>query len=337
MKAGYEVVAVNPSRHLRYSGMATGVISGSYSPEEDLIDARRLVERGGGRFIEGEVETILSKDRGLLLQDGREVSYDVVSFCLGSVVSGFEGEGAEVIPVKPVENLVEVRRRMLDSGGGLRVLVVGGGAAGCEVAANAATLVAGGGVALVEAGPALLGVAPGKASREMRSCLEERGVEVVVGSPVASCSNGEAVLADGRRMEADLFVAATGVAPPPVFRKSGLSVGKDGGLLVDRSLRSVDDGRILGGGDCIAFPGEPLERLGVHAVRQGPVLLHNLRATLEGGPLAEYRPRKRHLCVLNLGDGTGLAVYGPFAWRGRLAMKLKDHLDRSFMRKHGPE
>ncbi len=46
------------------------------------------------------------------------------------------------------------------------------------------------------------------------------------------------MLADGRHMEADLFVAATSVAPPSVFRDSGLSVGSDGGLLVDRSPRS---------------------------------------------------------------------------------------------------
>jgi hypothetical protein len=49
---GYDVVLVNPPRHLFYSGMAAGVISRTQAPEEDRTDVRRLVERGG-RLVEG--------------------------------------------------------------------------------------------------------------------------------------------------------------------------------------------------------------------------------------------------------------------------------------------
>jgi hypothetical protein len=45
---GFDVVLVNPSPYLYYSGMATGVVSGLYDPEETRTDVRRLVVSGGG-------------------------------------------------------------------------------------------------------------------------------------------------------------------------------------------------------------------------------------------------------------------------------------------------
>lgn len=349
VKRGCKVVLVNPTPYLYYSGMATGVVSYTYSPEEDRLDVRRLVERGGGRFVEGRVERVIREEQTLLLEDGRRVSYSVASFCMGSDVSdgGLSKDGERIIPVKPVENMVEIRDRLLQMSpnSGRRVLVVGGGAAGCEVAANAANLMRergiGDGVSVAEAGPSLLPDAPEKARREIQGYLESRGVEVLLNSTVAAYEADVAMLEDGREIEADLLVRATGLAARPVFLRSrgSLATGDDGGLWVDRYLRSISDRRLFGGGDSISFRGESLPRLGVFAIRQGPVLFHNLQATLLGGSLKPFEPQRRYLCVLNLGDGTGLAIYGPLVWRGRSAMALKHAIDRRFMNEYraGPE
>jgi hypothetical protein len=64
--------------------------------------------------------------------------------------------------------------------------------------------------------------------------------------------------------------------------------------------------------------------VGVYAVREAPVLCHNLLASLGGRPLRRFRPRRRFLLILNLGDGTGLLTWGPFSWHSRLAFRLKD-------------
>lgn len=165
----------------------------------------------------------------------------------------------------------------------------------------------------------------------MRGYLRGRGVEVLLGCSIRSYEGGVAVAEDGRRVEADLIVAATGVAPPEVFRRSRLATGADGGLWVDHHLRSPSDGRIFGGSDSASFRGSGPPRLGVFAIRQGPVLYRNLQAVLRGEPLEVFRPQKRYLYVLELGDGTGLAIYGPLAWRGRLAATLKHRIDRRFM------
>src|SRR5918997_595131 len=248
-RRGFDVVLVDPSEHLRYSGMATGVLSGSYEPGENRIGIRHLVERGGGRFVRGRVARVLHRDRALLLEDGRSVRYDAVSFCLGSETRG--GDGA--VPVKPVSNLEGVRERMLAvrPGAAPRVLVVGAGAAGCEVAVNLAALAREAGsdarITLVEAGPDLLPSSPEAARRILREHLRSLGVGVILGKKASPGGDG-VVLEDGTGIGADLLLAATGVAPPDIFARSGLASGDDGALWVDRHLRSPNDARVFGGG-----------------------------------------------------------------------------------------
>ncbi|WP_166396317.1 NAD(P)/FAD-dependent oxidoreductase [Rubrobacter marinus] len=341
-RRGFDVTLIDPSPYLYYSGMATGVVSGVYTPEEDRIDVRRLVEGGGGSFVQGRVRTVHGEDRALVLEDGRAVPYDAVSFCLGSTTpTNKVPDDGRVLPVKPVENAAEIKRRLLlDGDRPVKLLVVGGGAAGCEVAANALALLdrrpAGGEVAVVERGDWLLEGSPKPARRSIRAYLEGRGARVLTGTEVVSYDAGRARTSRGDLLPYDLAVLAVGiVASGRVFRASGLPVGPCGGLWVDRALRSVADGRIFGGGDAVSYRGLGLPKLGVFAVRQGPVLYHNLQAVPRGEPVRRYNPQKRFLYVLNLGDGTGLAVYDRVAWRGRLAWKLKSYVDRRFMAEYG--
>ena len=111
----------------------------------------------------------------------------------------------------------------------------------------------------------------------------------------------------------------------------GLPTGADGGLLVDRFLRSVGDPRIFGGGDCVSFAARDLPKLGVYAVREAPVLLPNLLAAQDGRRLKAYAPQRHALMILNLGDGTGLAIRGGWVLKSRACAWIKDRIDRAFL------
>jgi hypothetical protein len=56
-------------------------------------------------------------------------------------------------------------------------------------------------------------------------------------------------------------------------------------------------------------------------------------AFLEGRPLQRFDPGGDYLLILNLGDREGLFRRKGIVWGGRLAFRLKDFLDRRFMRK----
>ena len=75
-----------------------------------------------------------------------------------------------------------------------------------------------------------------------------------------------------------------------------------------------------------------MAKIWVYAVRENLILFHNILATLENKPLKIFRPQKQFLLIFNLGDGTGLLLRGDVIWRGRIALRLKNYIDRKFMR-----
>ena len=173
--------------------------------------------------------------------------------------------------------------------------MIGGGAAGCEVAANAANLMNSqnikGRILIVEDGPFLLGLSPNRARRSIASYLKGVGVEVLLNTTAVSYGAGGIETGDGRRIEADLVVPAVGIVPRSVGYEPFVLTGGDGGLWVGPSLRSVSDPRLFGGGDSISFRGDALPRLGVFGIRQGPVLFRNLLSAVDGKPLETFEPQ----------------------------------------------
>lgn len=344
-RAGFEFVLVAPDAFW-YSGLATGVLGGIYPPELDRIDVGALVERGGGRFVRARATGIDAAGRIVHLDSGESLTYDVLSCNLGSEVplDSVPGAAEHGYPVKPIRNLWELRQaleaRLAASSPDqpVRVVVVGGGATACEIAANIHRLARDRGgyaeITVLARGETVLEQMPRGAAKKMRDALGGMGVRLVPHAPVVRVESRVARTADGREFAYDFLVHALGLVPPRLLRDSGLPTGADGALRVDRTLRSVADPRVFGGGDCIAFEDRELPKVGVYAVREAPVLFHNLLATLQGRPLRPFKPQRRFLLILNLGDGTGLATWGPFSWRGRAAFWLKDRIDRAFLREY---
>lgn len=330
---GIAVTLVTPDRFHYYSGMGPGMLGGRYRPEEIRIDVQRLAERGGARCAITPAVGLDPLARRLSLADGTTLSYDVLSLNIGSIVSVPPLPTDRIIPVKPIVNLAVARERLqaLARSAPPRVLVAGGGAAGIEIAGNVRRLLGVRGEVMLVASGTLLHRFPPRARRLALAALGENRIDIREGVRVEQWLNGGAILSDGRTVSWDVALVATGVKAPALLREWGLPLAPDGSLLVDPFLRSTGAPEVFGGGDCIAPAGAPLPRVGVHAVRQGPILFRNIQAQLMGGNLTPFRPRRHFLQLLNLGDDTAIFVHNGIAWRGPLALRLKDYIDRRFV------
>ena len=102
---------------------------------------------------------------------------------------------------------------------------------------------------------------------------------------------------------------------------------------INSFLQSVAHPEMFGGGDCVSLVDQPLAKVGVYAVRQNPILLHNLMAALEGREMKPFMPQKDYMLIFNMGNGRGILWKKNFVWEGRLAFLLKDYIDRKFMKK----
>jgi NADH dehydrogenase FAD-containing subunit len=341
LRAGHRVTLIGPSPYHYYSGMGPGLLSGIYRPADARFHIRKMAEDRGATFLEGRVCAVDPVRRTLRLVSGEEVQYDAASFNTGSEVPAefldIRGD-RDVYPVKPIENLLAARRRVQDAGAGkrFRAIVVGGGTAGVEISANLGRLgketgrIAG--ITLVSRSNILFDF-PGKARILALAALARWGVESIEGVAAQAVVDGGVRLENGTHLKGDLVFVAVGIRPTALFRNSGLPAGKDGGLLVNDFLQCVAYPELFGGGDCISLAGSPLKRVGVYAVRQNLVLHENLRAFLEGKPLRRFDPGGAYLLILNLGDGTGLFRRKEIVWAGTPAFRLKNFIDRRFMKK----
>ena len=340
VERGYGVTLIGPSPYHYYSGMGPGLLSGIYRPQEVRFHVKKMVEDRGASFIQDTVTRIDPDRKVLILRSGNKVQYDVVSFNTGSYVPAHSDavRGENIFTVKPIENLINVKK-IIKAGLSTktpRLLIVGGGAAALELAGNLWRLVHRLGAAAsitVLGGRHFLSSMPQKAQLYARKSLAARNIDIVEGPNVSRLTDNRAVMEDGREFPFDLALLAWGIRPSRLFRDSGLPTGKDGGLLVNACLQTVAYPEIFGGGDCISFEKRPLDKVGVYAVRQNPVLYTNLLAALEGKNLVAFQPQDTYLLIYNLGNGTGIFYRRSRVWKGRLIFHLKDYIDRRFMRK----
>jgi selenide, water dikinase len=343
-----ETTLVSPHDHQVYSGMVPGLIGGRYSVEEVTFDLPALTGRAGVRFLRAAVTRIDGATRRATLDDGTVVPYDVASVATGGSAAALErpGVAAHALLVKPINRVLELLPaidRAVESRGPepMQVVVVGGGAAGIEVAlalrarldregASRAVLT------LYDNTHAVLRDRAVSARREAERALQKGDVTVRLSTAVEEVGPSHVRLSGGRVLPADLVIWTPGTQAPSLFRDSGLTTDSHGFLLVEDTLEVRDHPGLFGVGDAATLADHPhTPKAGVYAVRQAPVLLHNLDVALRGrGSLRRYRPQPRFLALLNTGDGRAIFSYGSFAATGRWAMILKDYIDRGFMRRY---
>lgn len=336
--AGVDLVVVSPHALAPYSGMVPGWLSGAYRFDDIVIDFQRLCEQAGARWVGAELESVDPAHQTLFLSNQESLRYDWLSLNVGSTVITPRGTyRARMIPMRPLAELRERYESLLScwhadrSEQPLKVVAVGGGAAGFEsllaVLHRLRTerpdrAVQG---SLITRSPDILPGYPAAARRAALRALHEAGAEVRTGT-AWSDSVGE---------HNDWVLWAAGAQPQgwqrDPARRGALAMSAEGFIRIDAQLRSVSHPTVFAVGDCSQLT-PALPKAGVYAVRMGPVLTHNLSAVLDERPLRSYAPQSRFLSLLATADGQAIASRGRWSLSGRWAWRLKDHIDRGFIR-----
>ncbi len=340
---GARLTLISPEPTAPYTGMLPGHIAGHYSRAALEIDLVRLARHAGARLILGRVEGIDRDTRQLYVPGRPPLAYDLASLDIGitSELPEIEGFFAHAAAAKPMDRYARDWQAYLDALGAGRarpkVAVIGAGVAGVELSLAMAHRLRREGfsdaaVTVLEARDAVLpNIGRGARARLLRH-MTRLGVRSVSGARVERIARDAVLLADGTRIDAEFPLAAAGPRPQGWLRETGLTL-KDGYVSVDAYLRSVSDPSIFAVGDCAHMVESPRARAGVYAVRQAPILYHNLRAALGAGRLRRYRAQRDYLKLVSTGgrgavaDKWGLPLDGRWLWR------LKDRIDARFMRR----
>lgn len=329
-----------------YSGMVPGFVAGQYHAGDLEIALRPLARRARARIVLGEAIRIDTDASVVHVKGEASIAYDVASLDVGSTVAGMDLPGVReyAIATRPIADLVErvdaVVRLATRKRGEQRLIVVGAGAGGVELAfCFEARLRRETGkssrILLLDAGPSLLAEATPRLRARVERAAQRRGIDCRCGARVAGVEAESVRLDSGETLPADAVIWVAGAAALPFLRSSGLPVDAGGFIRVGPTFQVEGRSDLFAVGDCASLcDGTRVPKAGVYAVRAGPVLVRNLRSWLRGEPLTEFRPQRDFLSLLNLGDGTAIGGKWGLAFEGRSVLRLKDWIDRRFVRRY---
>lgn len=207
-------------------------------------------------WIAGSVAVRIDRSaHAVHLEDGRAVPYERLLLATGASPRRLAMEGADLsgaLYLRTFADALAIRERLVP---GNRVLIVGAGFIGLEVAASARER--GCEVTVLEVGPRILmRVLPS----EIAAIVEERhrraGIAFKLGTGIVGAARegaGHAIkLADGEVLRGDTLIVGIGAAPETALAaESGLAI--DNGIAADERL-ATSDPDIFAAGDCCSFP-----------------------------------------------------------------------------------
>ena len=349
--AGLQITLISRDVHTPYSGMLPGYIAGHYGYDESHIDLQPLARFAGARLFHAHANALDLENKHVICGNRPPVHYDVLSINTGSTPSFTEvpGSSEHALGVKPINQFLQgwdtVMKEVLAQKGDYQIVVVGAGAGGVEVALSTQFhlqkllhrhalptdklrfhLICSNGSVLPTHNRSVQ-------CRFMR-ILTERQVIVHKACTVTEVSTHTLQLDSGNSLHADITIWATHASAPAWYRESGLAVDERGFIQVNSSLQSVSHSDVFAAGDIATVTDYPRPKSGVFAVRQGLPLYKNLKRVLESRRLKKHVPQISFLSLVSTGNKYAVASRGAFAWEGAWVWKLKDTIDRKFMRKY---
>lgn len=307
------ILLLGEEAHLPYHRppLSKAYLAGSVEKSSLAIRPLAAYERANVEFMPGvRVVRIDRANQRLELADGAQLSYDRLAIATGGRPRPLSAPNAAVAErcanfhyLRTLDDVEQIRAQLA---AGKRLVIVGGGYIGLEVAASA--IAQGLQVTVLEALPRVLQrVTAAELSAYYERKHREAGVDIRTGVQVADLEVTDdtvtAVLcADGSRLAADLVVVGIGlIANTELAAEAGLQV--DNGILVDEHAQTSDP-HIYAAGDCTNHPNALLGR----------------RLRLESVPNALEQSR---VAAANMAGKAKTYASVPWFWSDQYELKLK--------------
>ena len=249
------ITIVGDEAHLPYERppLSKGLLTGSHT---GLMPIRQAADYAvaGIELATGASATGIDRDRWRVeLSTGHALAYDRLLLATGAAPRRLDLPGSDAVTIHTLRNAADLARLQPAFAEARRLVIVGGGLIGLELAAAARQR--GIAVTVIEAGPRVLGRGvPEALASVLAETHRSNGVTILTGVAPLSVSAAGVGLSDGRLVEADTIIAAIGVTPRTALaEQAGLAVA--GGIVTDNMLQVAEG--IFAAGDC-AISAHPL-------------------------------------------------------------------------------
>jgi selenide,water dikinase len=333
-----QIIVISRDIHTPYSGMLPGLIAGHYDFDDCHIDLAKLTRGGNIAFVAAASSGIDLEAQVVKFADRPSIYYDTLSINLGAVPNqATEGVKSYALSVKPIDiflRQLDEKLALLESQPTQPIAIVGGGAAGIEVAMALRTRLdsmdASNEILLI-ARNGLLTEKSERFQQQARQQLTQRCIEII--EDEVTEVKPESILLKQVGEKSVLFtVWAAGAMARPWLQQTGLECTEDGFIAVKDTLQSVSHGNVFAAGDVATVVDHPRPKAGVFAVRQGKPLIENIKRQIAGTALKPFRPQQSFLTLLACGEKYAIGCKGKLYVSGKWVWRWKDYIDQKFMR-----
>ena len=286
-----------------------------------------------------EVSAVDPASRTITSADGEQWSGDAIVLAGGSQPNFFGTPGApeNSFPLYALDDATNLRSRILGlfeqvdrnpeliGRGALNFVIVGGGPTGVEVAGAIADMLnvtvpavyrdldAGAAqIHILDYGDALLKPFSDKAHAYVAKVLEEKGVQIHLGTGVKEVGTGHALLSDGTTIATRCVVWGGGIKAAPVAADGGLALGRGGRVDVNADLTLNGHQGVYVVGDIANIPDKDdgcLPQLGSVALQSGSWAAKNILADFEGKPREAFAYHDKGIMAM-IGRGAAIGEVG---------------------------
>lgn len=348
-RGGLPVILVDrlPVHVLRTELYEVGEMAAHLGERRWSVPLTEVLENSSVEYRAANVEAIDLHAQEVRLDSGT-LPYKSLAICLGSTPAYYGVAGAaehthHVYGLAEAKKLaqairdVEVGSARLSGERRPRIVVIGGGSTGTELAADIATTnwqdVAAPGarapeVDLVTGALPFLAGLPEPLIRHARQLLQCAGVNLIIGLNTTRIGSNRVELEDGTVLAADITVWCAGVQTPPLVRNLPVPHGRGGRIPVSPSLEIPGFSGAFAVGD-VAEVRDPRSQLAAPttaqvAVAEARAATQNIVARWQGRPTRPFAYRGRGI-ILAMGRHRGAATVrhitvwgGPASWLKRL-------------------
>ncbi|MDV6014092.1 FAD-dependent oxidoreductase [Haloechinothrix sp. LS1_15] len=262
--------AVEAARRAEFAGAITLIGAEPHAPyDRPPLSKEFLTERGEPTYLRDErslrdeldvdlrlgtaAESLRPQD-GTVVAGGEEISYTGLVIATGAAARPLAG-APDLAGVYTLRTLDDARAIRAALGPGVRIVVIGAGFIGSEIACSAGAT--GAEVTVVEAAPVPLAAAVGERMGTALAALHERnGTQLRCGVPVTGIEGERRVeavaLDDGTRIPADVVIVGVGATPETGWL-AGSGVKVDDGVVCDETLGTGLPG-VYAAGDVARWP-----------------------------------------------------------------------------------
>jgi NADH dehydrogenase len=347
-----EITVVDRNNYQTFLPLLYQVATAGIAADHIAYPIRGALRKSGGRFFMGSPISIDHKNKTVKIDSSEVIPFDHLVIALGSTTADFGIPGVNEfgLGMKSIhESLVirsEIMRRYEDlcrfqDDTRLKVVIVGGGPTGVEMAGALSELVNGPlrrdqaqaaaniDVYLIEAGPRILPMFDQSLTDKTQVELQKLGVNLMLKTAVKSLESGQINFIDGTSMRAHVVIWAAGVTSSPAIYD--LSVPTQGARLKTEPTMQVSNyPYIWAVGDCagaLGANGRFLPQVAPVAMQQGRFVAAQIKRLSKSQALKEFVYKDkgsmatigRHKAIIQIKK---FKISGPIAWFGWLFLHI---------------